>query len=132
MKRSTKQRRYVYRHGNWWMVRYRETLIENGQLVRRQTAKQVEQVADEDKRLKRPPQAIIDKAEAMLKPLNDGVYTPESGELLAAYVQNKFFPDQERLIRASTLTGYKRRWNFVKLYCEADLRLRDFKTVDGQ
>ena len=131
MKRSTKQNGYVYRRGNWWMVRYRETLIENGQLVRRQTAKQVEQVADEDKRLKRPPQAIIDKAEAMLKPLNDGMYTPESGELLAAYVENKFFPDHERLIRASTLTGYKRRWNFVKPYCE-DKRLRNFKTVDGQ
>ena len=33
MRRAKRQKGYIFRRGNWWMVRYRETVMENGQLA---------------------------------------------------------------------------------------------------
>src|SRR5215472_5077612 len=131
MRREREQTGYVYKRGGWWVLRYRENVIENGQFVRKQLAKQIEPVRPEHMRLKRPPQEVEEKAKALVQRVNSGAYTPESTQTLVDYVEKKFFPDHVHLIRQSTLAAYKHRWNFVKAYCE-DRRLRDFKTVDGQ
>src|SRR5215472_11782421 len=130
MQREREQTGYIFKRGNWWMLRYREGVIENGQAVRRQVAKRVERIQDEHKRLKRPPESVKDAAEVVLRAVNSEVYKPEANQTLVDYVEKKFFPDQEHQVRRSTWTGYKRRWAFVKPYCP-DVRLREFKTSDG-
>ena len=51
-----KQAGYIFQKSGWWYVRYRENVMESGQLVRRQIARQIAPVAAEHKRLKRPPE----------------------------------------------------------------------------
>jgi len=126
-----KQTGHVYRSGQHWVVRYRENLVENGKLVRRHMARKVDVVLPEHQRLKRAPAVVLEKAQAMLAPLNSGKYDPQATQTLVEYVEQKYFPDHENLIRKSTLAGYKRRWKFLKPYC-GSIRLRDFRTVDGQ
>ena len=110
MRRAKRQKGYIFRRGNWWMVCYRETVIENGQLVRRQVAKQIAPVADEDARLKRPPQKIKDEAEAMLKPLNNGAHKPEATQTIQEFVTAVYFPSLEKMARVSTVKFCKSRW----------------------
>jgi hypothetical protein len=54
-----KQAGYVYRRGSWWMLRYRDTTIENGIEVRKQIARQLESVHPDHERLKRPPADVV-------------------------------------------------------------------------
>ena len=127
-----KQHGSVYRAGDYWVLRHRENIIENGQLVRRQLATKIDRVLPEHRRLKRPPPEIIKRAEQMLAPLNAGGYDPQATQTLVEYVERKFFPDMESKIRPSTLCGYRRRWETqLKARC-GSIRLRDFKTVHGQ
>jgi integrase len=127
MRRQRKQAGYIYQRAGWWVLRYREDLVENGQVTRRQLAKQIQPVAAEHKRCKRPPLEIQEKAEQMLQPLNNHTYTPEATQTLAQFVDGVYFPNAATQKRASTLKGYKARW-------ESQLKARcgHFRTCDGQ
>ena len=114
------------------MLRYRDTVPENGQLVRRQMARQIEPVKPEHMRLKRPPPEIEDKARTMLQPLNNHTYTPEAMQTVEQFVENVYFPNVETQKRASTVRGYKTCWNSqLKPYC-GSFRLREFRPSDAQ
>ena len=127
-----KQNGYVYPASGWWVLRFRETLVENGQRVRRQLAKKIAPIAPEHRRLKRPPPEIQQIAEALLQPLNNQSYTPEATERLSEFVEKVYFPGIAGEKRASTTMGYRNRWNSqLKARC-GHLRLRDFRTCDGQ
>jgi hypothetical protein len=54
------QKGYIYRRAGWWVLQYRENIIENGQVVRRQLAKQLAPIAPEHARLS--PLGIAAKA----------------------------------------------------------------------
>src|SRR5256885_9327481 len=132
MRRAREQSGYIYKRGGWWVLRYRENVLEGGELKRRQLAKQIEQVSPEHMRLKRAPPEIEDKAKAMLQPLNNHTYTPEATQSLEHFVEHVYFPNIEVQKRASTVKGYKARWAFqLKPRC-AQYRLRDFRTSDAQ
>ena len=114
------------------MLRYRETILEGGQRVRRQLAKQIEPIRPEHARLKRPPPEIEDRAKEMLQPINSHTYTPEATQTLGQFVETVYFRHLERQKRASTMTGYKSHWNSrLKPLC-GSFRLRDVRTSDGQ
>ena len=66
-----KQSGYIYPRAGWWVLRYRENVIENGQVIRKQLAKQLAEISPEHARLKRPPREIEDMAEKFLRPMND-------------------------------------------------------------
>lgn len=132
MRRAREQSGYIYKRGGWWVLRYREKVLEGGELKRRQLAKQIEQVRPEHARLKRPPPEIEDQAKSILLPINTHSYTPEATQTLGAFVDNVYFPNLETQKRASTVKGYKARWESqLKPRCES-YRLRDFRTSDGQ
>jgi integrase len=132
MRRAREQSGYIYKRGGWWVLRYRENVLEGGELKRRQLAKQIEQVSPEHIRLKRPPPEIENKAKAMLQPLNNHSYTPEATQTLGHFVEHVYFPNLESQKRASTVKGYKARWaSQLKPRC-ASYRLRDFRTSDAQ
>lgn len=131
MPRPRKQSGYIYQRGGWWVLRHRESVVEGGELVRRQLARQVEKVRPEHRRLKRPPQEIVDKAQTILQPLNSHTYTPEATQHLGEFVERVYFPHIETQKRASTVKGYKARWTSqLKPRCGL-FRLRDFRTCDA-
>ena len=117
MRRHRKQSGYVYQRAGWWVLRYREDIVENGQITRRQLAKQIEPVSSQHKRCKRPPLEIQKKAEQLLQPLNNHTYTPEATQTLEQFVDRVYFPNAANQKRASTLQGYRARW-------ESQLRAR--------
>lgn len=132
MRRAREQSGYIYKRGGWWVLRYRENVLEGGELKRRQLAKQIEQVRPDHMRLKRPPPEIANKAKALLQPLNSHAYTPEATQTLTQFVDCVYFPNLETQKRASTVKGYKARWaSQLKPRC-ASSRLRDFRTSDAQ
>lgn len=134
-----KQRGYIFRAGEWWYIKYRDTIIDNdpqsltfNQTIRKQLVKKLMPVAREDQRLRRPPDDVLLEGEKFLRPFNEGTTTPESTQSLDQFVENIYFPHAERQKRASTVATDKNRWeNHLKPRC-AGIRLREFRTVTGE
>lgn len=123
-----KQSGSVFRKGDSWFIRYRDTLVENGQLVRKQVCKKLSGVDPEHARLKKPPQSVLDLAEQNLQPINSGDFEPGMNVTLQDFVSRVYFPNMEVQKRASTLKGYKARWDSqLKARC-GSIRLREFGT----
>ena len=120
MKRNTKrQGGYIYPRAGWWVLRYRDDVLEGGELIRRQLAKQLTPIKPEHARLKRAPADVEDMAEAFLRPLNSGEANPQSTQSIGQFVENYFFPRLEHEIRECTLAGYRGRWRSqLKPRCE--------------
>ena len=99
--------------------RRRIDCLQRSRAVRRQVAKQIAPVADEDKRLKRPPQKIKEEAEAMLKPLNNGAHKLEATQTIQEFVAGVYFPNLEKMARVSTVKFCKSRWELqLKRQCD--------------
>jgi hypothetical protein len=109
MRTPRTQAGYIYPRGGFWVLRYRENVIdENGQGIRKQMAKQLAPIAPEHARLKRPPDEIVKMGERFLRPLNDGTTSPESSQTLRAFAEEWFFPQKKSHVRQSTYQAYLR------------------------
>ena len=108
-----KQNGYIYRRAGWWVLRYRENVLENGRIVRKQLAHKMEEIKPEHARLKRPPSDIEDVAEDFLRPLNRGGGNPQATQTIGQFAENLFFPLLEQQVRQSTLRGYRARWDIA-------------------
>jgi integrase len=76
--------------------------------------------------------AVIPLAEEFLLPLNNGTLTPESTMTLGQFVEQNYLPHSATQRRASTYKGYKGIWEeYLKPRC-CDVRLREFRTCDGE
>ncbi len=125
-----KQAGYVFRKGDSWFIRYRESLVEGGEVVRKQRCKKLCAVAPEHARLKNPPQSVLELAEELLSPLAKA--NPESTQTLSSFMEHIYFPWAETQKRASTMATDKNRWdNHLKPRCGL-VRLREFRTVIGE
>lgn len=127
-----KQNGYIYRRAGWWVLRYRENVLENGRIVRKQLAHKMEEIKPEHARLKRPPSDIEDVAEDFLRPLNRGGGNPQATQTIGQFAENLFFPLLEQQVRQSTLRGYRARWTSQLLPRCGDVRLRDFNALSAQ
>jgi integrase len=127
-----KQAGYIFRKGDSWFLRYRDTFVENGQLVKRQVARKLAAVEPEHRRLKNPPENVLRLARRFLAPINDGLYQPEKHVTLSDFVEHVYFPNMEGQKRASTMKGYKARWATQLAPRCGDLRVRDFDTPAAQ
>jgi integrase len=132
MTRDRKQTGYIYKKNGWWMLRYREDVVENGDISRKQLSKRIEPVTAQHIRLKRPPLEIERKAAEILQPINNHSYTPEAMQTLEQFVDGVYFPNLTNQKRASTLMGYRARWDSQLRPRCGSYRLRDFRTSDGQ
>src|SRR5260370_8346979 len=92
MRRAREQSGYIYKRGGWWVLRYRENVLDGGQLVRRQLARQIEPVRPEHMRLKRPPPEIQHRANAILQPLNSHAYPPHPTQTLTQFAETRHSP----------------------------------------
>jgi integrase len=132
MQRNREQKGYIWREGDWWMLRYRDSLVINGQLVRKQFSMRLEPVAESDRRLKRPPVSILKVAAEKLQPVNQSSQHPEKNVTVADFVNGVYFPHIEGRRTPSTIHTSRGYW---KRHLEprfGSLRLRDFKPTDAQ
>src|SRR5450432_2551155 len=96
-RRSMKrQSGYIYKRADWWVLRYRENMLEGGKIVRRQLAKQLTEIKPQHSRLKNPPQEVLDMAEDFLRPLNRGEGNPQTTQTIGQFAEDFFFPMLER------------------------------------
>jgi len=100
-----KQSGYIYRRAGWWVLRYRENLLENGQIIRKQLAKRLAPVAPEHKRLRKAPADVQDMAEDFLRPLNRGTAITQATQTIGEFAESEFFPSLEKDLRQSTRKG---------------------------
>jgi integrase len=127
-----KQAGYVFRKGNSWFIRYRESFVEGGEVVRNQVCRKLTDVAPEHSRLKKPPETVLQEAEEFLAPINDGKIPVGKNISLGEFVEHVYFKNKEGELRASSLKGYKQRWySLLALRCEK-FRLREFDTPTAQ
>jgi integrase len=105
--------------------------MEDGQITRRHFAKQIEPVAPEHERLKHPPKHIVERAAAMLQPINRHSYAPNTVTRMGEFVNRVYLPHVAQQKRASTYQGYRNKW---RLYFQGrcDWWLRDVRTCDVQ
>jgi len=127
-----KQVGYIYRRAGWWVLRYRDNLLEGGQIVRRQLAKQLAEIKPEHVRLKNPPKEVSDMAEDFLRPLNRGESNPQATQTIGQFADDLFFPMLDKQVRQSTLKGYRARWESQLRPRCGDVRLRDFTALSAQ
>ncbi len=119
---------YVFRKGDAWYIRYRDSVVENGQLVRKQLCKKLSAVDPEHVRLRKPPQSVLELATEEMSPVNSTSLEPSKNVTLQDFVTLVYFPNIKAQKRASTLKGYKARWDSqLKARC-GQFRLREFKT----
>src|ERR1035438_510090 len=121
-----RQAGYVFRKGDSWFVRYRESLVEGGQVVKNQRCKKLSDVAPEDMRLTRAPDSVLLQAEEFLRPVNIGNLTPGTNIPLGEFIEKVYFVNKKNEHRASTINGYKQRWNSLLAPRCKNVRLREF------
>jgi integrase len=123
------QKGYIYRRGSWWYVRFYDSVVQaNGSIERVQVARRVAPVCEQY----RSKRAVIPLAEEFLLPLNNGTFTPESTMTLGQFVEQTYLPHAVAQKRPSTYRGYKAMWeDYLNARCR-DLRLREFRTCNGE
>jgi hypothetical protein len=123
------QEGYIYRKGSWWYVRFYDSVVQgDGSIKRVQVARRVAPFCEQY----HSKRAVIPLAEEFLLPLNNGTLTPESTMMLGLFVKETYLPHVATQKRASTYKGYKEIWNeYLEPRC-CDVRLREFRTCDGE
>lgn len=124
---SRKQAGYIWKENRWWFGRWREDVIEDGAVVRRQRSAKLVAVSDQF-RTKSDVRPLL---EAKLRPLNEGRARPESTMSVAAYVEKFYFPFVEENYKPSTIGGYRSLWRMYLSTRLQKIALRDFRTVDA-
>jgi integrase len=118
---------YIWKVGRSWYGRWREDVLENGQVVRKQVSGKLAEVCDRFRSKADVRPLLAEK----LRPLNERRTRPEGTLPVSEFVENYYLPFVEENFKPSTSTGYKTLW---EIYLSARLRkviVRDFRTVDA-
>ena len=125
--RASHQKGYLFIKGNAWYGRWREDVLVDGRVVRRQRCEKLADYSDRY-RCKSDALPLLD---AKLKPLNEGKSSPQGTLTVAEYFEKFFLPHAEAELKPSTAYGYKSLW---QIYLAGRLRhavLRDFRCADA-
>ena len=131
--RTREQKGYVWKIGDWWWIRYADTIVENGVAVRKPSlARKLAPVLPEHKRLKRPPESVQKLQEEFMSRINRYRSTPEHNVNVVDFVQNTFFAHIQGRRSLSTVHTHRLYWNkHLRPRCDGKL-LRDFSATDVQ
>ena len=123
----TQQGSLFQSHGAWY-VRFREQVQQtDGSIKWVQRAKRLASVADYPKK----SEVIPLKNEEMAR-LNKVGFTVEAGVSIVDFVENVYFSSIEKRLKPSTVKGYKDAWRCHIKDRVTAIRVRDFRTVDGE
>src|SRR5882762_2132086 len=103
---SRHQDGYIYKKGRSWYVRYREDVIENGEVVRKQRC---EKIADYSNSY-RSEKDVRPLAAEKLKPHNENRVSAESAMTLARFIDGFWMPYVRQQKRPSTVKFYVDVW----------------------
>jgi integrase len=123
------QRGQIFQHRGNWRVRYREKIVEDGQIKKILRSSFLAPVGKEYPS-KRSVGLLADK---ILAPLNAGTTQPESALTVTYFIETYYLPHVQNELRPSTYKDYRRDVyeKHVKIRL-GEIRLRDFRTVNGQ
>jgi integrase len=123
------QRGRIFKHCGNWRIRYRDTVILEGE------AKWIHKSAllapvNKDFPTIRSVELL---AERILAPLNAGTQQPESSLTVSHFIENFYLPFVKKELRPSTYKDYRRDVyeKHVKIRL-GQIQLRQFRTVNGQ
>jgi integrase len=122
------QRGQIFKKGRSWFLRYREPILENGEIVQLQVCKRL---APFDKKYK-SKRAVAPLALKFLAPVNAGTLHAESTQLVKDFIESVYFPRAKEKRRPSTYKGYKDIFKYHLNGRLGDIRMRDFRTVIGE
>jgi integrase len=123
------QRGTIYKHRGKWRVRFYETVIVDNARTRVQRSAFLASI-DEEHSTKRSVALIADR---ILAPLNAGTVQPESSHTVCHFIEHHYLPYVKSELRPSTYKDYKKDVYEKHLKTRlGDLKLRDFRTVNGQ
>ena len=128
MKGTRHQEGYLYRKGSLWLLRYYDSeFVGVGSFRRIQKTKKLAKVGPgcPNKTTAR------DLARQFLEMINLARSTPEAAMTLTRFTENLYLPFTETHKRISTFHGYRNMWRRY-LKPRGELKLRDFRTVDGE
>jgi len=127
MKRTRHQTGYIFKKGRAWYLRFYDTVLKEGKVVRLQRCKKITDISG----AYTTKRSVRELAADLLKPMNEGTQDPVATMSLADYIEQFYLPYVEDQKRASTLRGYR---NLFRRYIKprGTIALRDFRTVDGE
>lgn len=121
------QKGFIFKKGGSWFLRYRDDVIENGEVRRKLQCKRLAAVCDQY-RTERDLQGLRDE---ILVPINGGKSRPESSLSVAQFAENHWLPWVRENCKPSTMAGYTTTWNLYLAPYLQKISLRDFRTVDA-
>jgi integrase len=110
------------------MLQWYDTRYENGVAVRKRVAKKLADVGDAYPTRR----SVLLLAEKILQPINSQTLQPESAMELVEYIDKFYLPSAATRLRPSTLKDYKEIFEQHLRARLGNVRLRDFRTVNGQ
>ena len=127
-----KQKGYVFRAGDFWLIRYRDSRSHDGKVTRKQMAVKLCPVSPEHHRCKVPPPAVLAERDRFMEKINQSNIVPEHLLTTGDFVTQVWTPFLESHRAKSTRHHYNYYWKHIlDPRCGSEL-LRDFSTVAGQ
>jgi integrase len=120
----------IIRHRGWWVLRYREGAIIDGELRIVQRARKLAPIGDS--KCKRPPKPIEEEAEQVCAELVSHRTSPDRTTTLGDFVERIYLPFVRAYKRPSTAASYEGMWDLYLLPRCADLWLREVETFHIQ
>jgi integrase len=127
--RTRHQKGYVYKKNGAWFVRFYENVIgQDETITRTQRAIKLADVDDNH----RSKKSVMPLVEELLRPMNDGTYTPLGTMMIGRFYEQVYLPAALRELSVSTMRGYQNVWRRYLKPRMAQARLRDWRVADSQ
>ena len=124
---SRQQIGYIWKVGRSWFGRWREDMLEDGRVVRKQRSAKLADVCDRYRSEADVRPLLAEK----LRPINNGKTRPESTLSVHDFVERYYLPFVEENFKPSTVAGYKKIWEGYLSGSLKKLVMREFRTVDA-
>lgn len=121
------QEGYIWRQGHSWYGRWREDVLEQGQVVRKQRCAKLADVCDRFRCVADVRPLLAEK----LRPINEARSTSESTLPVAEFVESYYLPFVKENYKPSTAIGYEKIWKKHLAPRLRKIMLRDFRCVDA-
>src|SRR6266571_1831432 len=124
---ARQQSGYIWKVGGSWYGRWREDVLEEGRVVRKQRSAKLAEVSDRYRTKADVRPLLAEK----LRPINEGRARPESTLSVAEFVEDFYLPFVKENYKPSTSVGYEKIWKKHLAPRLSRIALRDFRTVDA-
>jgi integrase len=116
---------YIYPNGKYWTLRYYETVLENGALVRYQRTRKLAPLAEYPNKT-----SVRPLADAFLGPINSHVARPESSQRVSDFLEHTYMPHVEQTKRPSTYKNYLVQFGMLKPHLNG-ITMHEFRTPEA-